>query len=53
MKYKCHICGETFEIPAGGEVICPLCYASGDVIEKLEDSIKELDRVIEILAKGS
>jgi len=42
MKYKCHICGEIFEIAAGEEVVCPLCYASGDVIEKLDDEIKEL-----------
>ena len=42
MKYKCEICGEVFEIPAGEEVVCPLCYASGDVIKKLDDAIKEL-----------
>ena len=38
MKYKCQICGEIFEIPAGEDVVCPVCYASGDVIEKLEDA---------------
>ena len=38
MKYKCQICGEVFEIPAGEEVICPLCFASGDVIESLRTS---------------
>ena len=38
MKYKCEICGEVFEIPAGEEVVCPLCYASGDVIKKLDDA---------------
>ena len=42
MKYKCQICGEVFEIPTGEEVVCPLCFASGDVIEKLEDGPKEL-----------
>lgn len=33
MKYKCTICGEIFDIPEGGEVVCPVCFASGDVIE--------------------
>lgn len=35
MKYKCLICGEVFEIPEGGEVVCPVCYASGDVIQPM------------------
>ena len=42
MKYKCEICGEVFEIPAGEEVVCPVCYASGDVIKKADDAITEL-----------
>ncbi len=35
MKYKCTICGEVFEIAEGEEVVCPICYASGDVIEPI------------------
>ncbi len=42
MKYKCHICGEIFEIPSGEEVVCPLCYATGDVIEAIKEELTEL-----------
>lgn len=30
MKYKCLVCGQTFDIPEGKEVICPICGASGN-----------------------
>ena len=30
MKYKCLVCGQTFEISDGQEIVCPVCGASGD-----------------------
>lgn len=33
MKYKCGICGATFEVADGEAVVCPVCFSEGDVIE--------------------
>lgn len=41
VKYKCLICGQVFEVEEGQEVVCPVCYASGDVFEKLEERFVE------------
>ena len=36
-KYKCLICGATFEVEDGAEAICPLCRATGDKLELIEE----------------
>ena len=32
-QYKCKVCGEVFDIPAGTEAVCPKCRQSGDKLE--------------------
>ncbi len=39
-KYKCLLCGEVFEVPAGEEAICPRCKATGDKLELIEEAPK-------------
>ncbi len=39
MKYKCDICRAEFEIPEGGEIVCPICYASGNVIKPIDEKV--------------
>ena len=36
-KYKCKLCGQTFEIKEGEPVVCPICGATGDNIIALND----------------
>ncbi len=36
-KYKCIICGEVFEVQDGEEAVCPLCGATGDDLEPVEE----------------
>ena len=38
MKYKCLVCGQVFDIPEGGELVCPVCHAKG---EKLVPYVEE------------
>ena len=37
MKYKCKVCGEIFEVPVGTEAVCPVCGATGDGLEIIND----------------
>ena len=39
-KYRCKICGAEFEIEDGQELVCPVCKATGDVFELIEDNKK-------------
>ena len=34
--YKCKICGEIFNVPAGEEAVCPKCRQKGDKLEVVE-----------------
>ena len=36
-KFKCIICGEVFEVQEGEEPVCPLCGATGDDLEPVEE----------------
>ena len=36
-KYKCKLCGQTFEIKEGDALVCPICGATGDNIIALND----------------
>ena len=36
-KYKCKICGVEFMVEDGQEPICPICKATGDNLELIED----------------
>ncbi len=36
-KYRCKICGEIFEVEDGKEPVCPVCKATGDNLELLEE----------------
>ena len=36
-KYKCRICGHVFEVPEDEEPVCPLCKATGDDLELIEE----------------
>jgi rubrerythrin len=40
-KYRCKICGEVFEVPDGETPVCPLCKATGDNLELIEESPAE------------
>lgn len=37
-RYICGICGESFELPYGEAVVCPICKASGDAVTRLDDA---------------
>ena len=37
-KYKCKICGEVFEVKDGETPVCPLCKATGDKLELIEEA---------------
>ena len=39
-KYKCKVCGEIFDVPAGEEAVCPKCRQSGDKLEVIEATPK-------------
>ena len=39
-KYKCKVCGEIFDVPAGEEAVCPKCRQSGDKLEVIEAAPK-------------
>lgn len=39
-KYKCHLCGDTFEVADGSPAICPVCGAMGEELELLSDPPK-------------
>ncbi len=36
-KYRCLLCGHVFEVEDGVEPVCPLCGATGDVLEEVAD----------------
>ena len=38
-KYKCKVCGEVFEVPAGVEPVCPKCKVKGDKLELVKEDI--------------
>jgi rubrerythrin len=40
-KYKCKICGKIFEVADGETPVCPLCGATGDNLELIEDAPAE------------
>ena len=35
-KFKCLVCGQTFEVPEGEEAVCPYCNAKGDKLEEIK-----------------
>ena len=39
-KYRCKICGEEFEVADGQTPECPLCKATGDNLELIEEEKK-------------
>lgn len=47
MKYKCLLCGQTFEIKEGEELVCPICGAKGDVLVLVEEKDDENAKVKE------
>ncbi len=36
-KYYCTLCGVTFESEDGAELVCPVCGATGDQLELVEE----------------
>ena len=34
-KYRCKLCGQIFEVPAGQTPVCPLCGATGENLEEI------------------
>ena len=38
VKVRCKLCGKVFEAPSLEEAVCPMCGASGDSLELVEDS---------------
>lgn len=43
-KYKCKICGAVFEVEDGVMPVCPVCKATGDNIELIEDDVKSVNK---------
>lgn len=39
-KYKCKLCGQIFEVAEGTEPVCPVCKATGDKLELIEEKPK-------------
>ncbi len=39
-KYKCKLCGQIFEVAEGTEPVCPICKATGDELELIEETPK-------------
>ncbi|MBE5736367.1 MAG: rubrerythrin family protein [Clostridiales bacterium] len=37
LKYKCKLCGQTFELPEGTPAVCPICGATGDNLELISE----------------
>ena len=37
-KYRCKVCGHLFEVPDGTTPVCPVCKATGDKLELLEET---------------
>ncbi len=37
-RYRCKICGAEFEVKEGEEPICPICKATGESLELIEDN---------------
>ena len=35
-KFKCSLCGATFDEPARGDKLCPECYAQDTIVELIE-----------------
>ena len=40
VKYRCKLCGQTFEIEEGLEPVCPICGATGDNLEFVDSTPK-------------
>lgn len=36
-KYRCRICGAVFEVPEGEDPVCPVCKATGENLELIEE----------------
>ena len=36
-KYRCKVCGAVFEVPDGETPVCPVCKATGDNLELVEE----------------
>ena len=43
-KYRCKICGAIFEVPDGQEAVCPVCKATGDNLELVEEETQEMNK---------
>ena len=43
-KYRCKICGAVFEVPDGQEAVCPVCKATGDNLELVEEETQEMNK---------
>ena len=37
MKFRCKLCGKVFEADSIEDAVCPLCGATGDNLELIED----------------
>tara|TARA_Y100000996_G_scaffold381561_1_gene336137 strand:- start:308 stop:469 length:162 start_codon:yes stop_codon:yes gene_type:complete len=35
-KFRCNLCGATFDEPAQGDKLCPECYAQDTIVELIE-----------------
>ena len=40
VKYRCKLCGKTFDVEEGLEAVCPICGATADNLEIIESSPK-------------
>lgn len=38
VKYKCTVCGEFFDVPAGEEAVCPKCKVKENKLEAVDDN---------------
>lgn len=34
-RYKCHVCGDVFDVADGEEAVCPICNRRGDALEEI------------------
>ena len=44
MKFKCKLCGKVFEAESIEEAVCPLCGATGDKLELVEDEPEAVEK---------
>lgn len=44
IKYRCKVCGAIFEVEDGVTPVCPVCKATGDKLELIEDEPKPTNK---------